>query len=278
MKLSINILREIILKRIFYLTYFLFLLINSQLYSQNIKLDIFPHQKIYQKYYADAISHQLSISKHLESRQWFGNIGANVPISDISLYHQTIQISIAATVFNTLIKTPGHIQVYTVDYLVDFFFDKQVTNNLVARFIWGHLSAHYSDDGITQLNNFPLSYVRDYIGLHSEFFLNKINGKAYAGGFYNFHNEPVINKHFTFQFGFDSGVKLSKSISTYAALDLKIKSEVNYGTTQSYQIGIKYSSDNNRALRLAYTHRRGFEERGQLFNKKAVKNTLRCIY
>ena len=262
------------MKRNLYFIYFLLFFFNSNIFSQDFNLNIFPQQKFYEKYYADAISHQLSISKHLESRQWFGNIGANVPITNISLYHQTIQISVAATVFNTLIKTPGHIQVYTVDYLVDFFFDKQVTNNLVARFIWGHLSAHYSDDGITQLDNSPISYVRDYIGLHGEYFLNEINGKIYTGGFYNFHNEPVINKHFTFQFGFDSRVKLSKLISTYAALDLKIKSEVNYGTTQSYQIGIKYSSDNNRALRLAYTHRRGFEERGQLFNQKDIKNSL----
>ncbi len=100
-------------------------LFNSKINSQDFRIDIFPHQKFYEKYYADAISHQLSISKHLESRQWFGNIGVNIPLSNISLYNQIVQISVGTTVFNTLIKTPGHIQVYTVDYLVDFYFDKK---------------------------------------------------------------------------------------------------------------------------------------------------------
>ncbi len=261
------------MKKIFYCT-FILILFSAKISSQDFSLNIFPGQKFYEKYFADAISHQLSISKHLESRQWFGNIGVNFPFANLTIQNQTLQISIAATVFNTLIKTPGHIQVFTVDYLVDFCFDKKITDELTSRFIFGHLSAHYSDDGITQLNNIPISYVRDYVGLHSEYSLDQVNGKIYAGVFYNYHNEPVLNKHFTFQLGSDGGVKLSTELSVYAALDLKIKSEVNYGTTQSYQIGIKFSSGDYHSLRLAYTHRRGFEERGQLFNIKDIKNTL----
>ncbi len=243
-------------------------------FAQNFNLNILPKQKIYDRYYADALSHQLSISKHLESRQWFGNIGANIPLADLTIYNHTIQISAAATVFNTLIKTPGHIQVYTVDYLVDFYFDKKITSNFTARFLWGHLSAHYSDDGITQLNNFPISYVRDYTGVHAEYLLNMINGKIYGGVFYNFHNEPILDKHTTYQFGFDGGINFLKSLFGYVAFDLKIKSEAANGTTQSFQIGIKYSSNSSRAIRLAFTNRRGLEERGQLFNLKDVKNTL----
>lgn len=246
----------------------------SAVFSQNFSVDVFPQQKIYKKYYADAVSHQFSIAKHLESREWFGNIGANLAIFNVGLYDQVFQLSAGATVLNTIIKTPGHIQVYTVDYLVDFYADSKLTDQLIGRFIFGHLSAHYSDDGIVELNNIPISYVRDYVGIHAQFLLPDINGKIYAGGFYNFHNEPVLDKHSTYQFGFDGGYFLIENLLLFAAVDIKIKSEVNFGTTQSYQTGLRFPVNGFISARLAYTHRRGFEERGQIFNQTDIKNSF----
>ena len=248
--------------------------LSNSICPQSIELELLPKKKFYQRYYADAIAHQFSLAKHFESSQWFGNIGGYLPVANVSLSNHTFQISAAATVFNTVIKTPGHIQVFTVDYLVDFFIDKEFSNLLTFRFIYGHLSAHFSDDGITQLNFIPISYVRDYIGVHSTQNIPYIKGKLYEGIFYNYHNEPVTNRHFTFQFGGDAGIKLVKDITAYFAIDIKIKSEVNYGTTQSYQAGLKYPDNNDIAIRIAFTHRRGFEERGQLFNYKDIKNTF----
>lgn len=147
----------------------LFLFFTSTILAQDFRLKLFPEKKIFERHIADAISHQVSLSKHFESTQWFANIGVNIPVFDVSLYNYDLQISAATTIYNTIIKTPGHIQVYTVDYLVDFYFDTKITNDLAARFIFGHLSAHFSDDGIVELGNNPISYVRDYIGLSGQY-------------------------------------------------------------------------------------------------------------
>ena len=253
---------------------FLFLAWSSILTAQNFKLKLFPDKQIFERHYADAISHQVSLSKHFESNQWFANIGVNISMFDASVYNFDLQISASTTIFNTIIKTPGHIQVYTVDYLVDFYFDTQISKELCGRFIFGHLSAHYSDDGIVELGHSPISYVRDYVGLSGQYKLNPINAKIYLTGFYNFHNEPRRNKHSTLQVGFDAGHYIFKSLKAYFAFDLKIKSEVNNGTTQSFQTGVIFPSDKRFKLRLAFTHRRGFEERGQLYDRKDIKNSL----
>lgn len=254
-------------------SYYLFILffVSPGIYGQSFSVEFFPEKKIFSRYYADPLAHQFSLSKHLESSEWFGNIGAHIAFSNVILNEHRFQFSVGATSFNTLIKTPGHIQVYTVDYLVDFFLDTQIREGLFARFIMGHLSAHFSDDGITQLNKIPISYVRDYLGLHVQNSLNFINGKIYGGVFYNFHNEPV-DKHFTFQLGLDGGIPLYEKIFLVAAADIKIKSEVQNGITQSWQTGIVFPYGERMNFRIAYTHRRGFEERGQLFNIKDNKN------
>lgn len=257
----------------YYLLSFFIITIFS-LNAQNFSISVFPEKKFYEKYYADAISHQFSLNKHLESNQWFGNIGAELAIFDLSYDKISTQISAGATVFNTLIKTPGHIQVFTVDYLVDFYGDIEISNNLFTRFIWGHLSAHFSDDGITQLNYFPVSYVRDYVGLHFQKQLPKYNSKIYVGGFWNFHNEPKTEKHYTFQFGGDYSHEFFDNIAVYTAVDIKFKSEVEYATTQSYQLGILFPYNKTTRFRIAFTHREGFEERGQLFNFKDSKNMI----
>ncbi|NWF49334.1 MAG: hypothetical protein HXY49_02185 [Ignavibacteriaceae bacterium] len=257
--------------------FLLFSISSVNIYAQEFSISIFPEEKLFSTYYADAVAHQFSLSKSFKTSEWYGNIGALIPFLNVSLLKQNFQISAGATAFNTLIKTPGHITVFTVDYLVDFFVDSRIAENFTGRFIWGHLSAHFADDGITILNANPVSYVRDYAGLHFQHSFNNVNGKIYSGVFYNFHNEPVLDQHFTFQIGGDAGVQMVNKIIAYASLDIKFKSEVNYGTTQSYQVGLIYPSFSNRSLRFAITHRRGFEERGQLFNLKDNK-TMAGIY
>lgn len=55
-----------------------FLIIAGNGYSQTIQ--IFRDDLIYQKYYADALSHQFSLSKHFGSNEWYGNIGLEKPL------------------------------------------------------------------------------------------------------------------------------------------------------------------------------------------------------
>ena len=247
---------------------------STLLFPQKVKLKLFPGSQYYEKYFADDLSPQFSISKHLESNQWFGVIGGDIQLFNLNLFKFIFQSSINAMAFNTLIKTPGHIQVFTIDYRVDFNFDTEINKNLYVRFLFGHLSAHYADDGITQLNSYPISYVRDYIGIHLERKISELNGKIYIGSFYNYHNEPVQTKHSTFQLGGDGGIILWENILLYTALDIKVKSEVNYGTTQSYQLGLRFPYSKKMYFRIAFTHRRGFEERGQLYNLKDNKNSI----
>ncbi|MFH2003988.1 MAG: DUF1207 domain-containing protein [Bacteroidota bacterium] len=260
------------------------LLLFSFFFVQSIygqfSLSVFPADKFYEKYYADAIAHQFSLSKNFETSEWFGNIGAILPLIKLKVHSVENKISAGATVFNTLIKTPGHIKVYTVDYLVDFYLDTKLSQLLISRLIWGHLSAHYSDDGIEQLSKQSINYARDYVGLHLEHLIPLTNGKVYAGCFYNFHNEPAIDKHYTIQLGGDASILiLFNSFNVYAAFDLKIKSEVNNGTTRSFQIGMKYPAEKKEpSVRIAFTHREGFEERGQLYNMKDNKNFIGLFF
>jgi hypothetical protein len=249
---------------------FLFILFTTPVKAQNI--NILPEEKLYHSHFADALSHQFSLSKHLESSQWFGNVGAEIPVIKFEYMKHQLQVSAAGTVFNTVIKTPGHIQVYTVDYLVDFFFDYNLSKNLPLRFTFGHLSAHYSDDGITELSSYPISYVRDYLGLYFQYRLEVY--KIYAGYVYNFHIEPEINNKNTFQFGGDRFFVISSGFSFYTAVDFKLKEEVNFNPTQSYQTGFEITGYGARALRFSYTFRNGFEERGQLYNIRSRKHSI----
>lgn len=261
----------------FVLSLLLLLLIYSvQSSAQTIRL--FPENKIYEKYYADALSHQFSLFKQFGSNEWFGNIGIEKPLVNFEFDENIYQFTVAATVFNTLKITPPHIQVFTADYLVDLFIDKKFYDNFILRFNWGHLSAHFSDDGITQLNRKSINYVRDYIGIASENLLNIINGKIYYSASYNFHNEPKKDKHIHLQLGFDGGKYLSNELLLYFAFDFKIKEEVNYGSTKSFQIGLKYAQGKLSNIRLAYTFRAGFEERGQLYNESDNKHLIGLFF
>ena len=250
-----------------------FLLISNSIFSQT-SFRLFPEDKIYQKYYADAISHQFSLQKHFESNEWFGNIGTDKPLLNFTINDNLYQFTIAATVFNTLKITPPHIQVFTADYLVDFFLDRNFGNNYILRFNWGHLSAHFSDDGILQLNQTSINYVRDYVGFGCEKLLTNLSGKVYLNLKYNFHNEPRKNKHIHGQFGFDIGKTLTSNIIAFIAFDLKAKAEVNYGTTKNLQLGIRFFNKNDSSVSLAYNYRTGFDERGQLYTEKDNKNLL----
>ncbi len=136
------------------------------------------------------------------------------------------------------------------------------------------MSAHFVDDGILQLNQTSINYVRDYVSLQAEKLIELINGKTYIAATYNFHNEPRKNKHTRLQLGFDAGKNISDKISLYIAFDIKMKAEVNNGTTKALQIGFRYPNNNNSYMRFSYTFQSGYDERGQLYNLTDNKNIL----
>jgi hypothetical protein len=242
----------------------LLLLLSNRVFSQST-FKVFPEKKIYQKF---------SLIKDLGTNEWNGNIGSNQPLLNLNVNDNVYQLTIAATVFSTLKFTPPHIEVFTADYLVDFFLDKNLGNNYLIRFNWGHMSAHFVDDGISQSGQNSINYVRDYLGLQAEKLINEIKGKIYVAATYNFHNEPRKNKHYRLQLGFDAGKNIAGNILMYFAFDFKLKAEVNNGTTKAFQIGFKYPDNGNSSIRLAYTFRAGYDERGQLYDLINHKNIL----
>lgn len=74
-------------------TYFILILflMPIKIYPQIFSLKIFPDDKFYEKYLADAISNQFSLHKHLESSQWFGNIGGGFALFNLKLYERNLK-------------------------------------------------------------------------------------------------------------------------------------------------------------------------------------------
>jgi hypothetical protein len=233
----------------------------------------FPGAKIFPVLYADALGHHLSISRIPDNRDWIGTIGGMVPLSDVRVGETTLQLSVAASTFNRLIKPPG-ITVYTIDYRIDLPFDLRC-GVLALRLGFGHYSCHFADDGIEVLGRSSIQYIKDYIvtGISHDLPLN--NGVAYLLFQYSYNNVPAQNKPWQVQLGMQGGdVQLLPEVLLYGAVDFKLKQEVAWGTTQSYQVGVKLYSRQSSALRLAYTLRRGFDERGQFFDVRENSNIV----
>ncbi len=249
--------------------------VPSTLPGQQIHVTMLPRGKLYEPYFADALSHQFSLSKHFESSQWRGNIGGVLPIVAFRHEHHIFHVSIGAMVFNTVVRTGGRTWVYSVDYLYDLILDARLSQRVSARILLGHFSGHFADDGIVEFKQDPINFVRDYVGLHGQYLLPRLNGKFYLGTFYSYNNDPVGDRQTIIQTGGDAGIRLLRNTLLYGAVDVKIKSEVNSGTTRSLQVGVLYlTSNGGTVLRFAFTHRRGFDERGQFFDQSDVKNDL----
>jgi hypothetical protein len=246
---------------------FLLVLTAVPLPCQDLK--VFPPAPLFPDTPADALAHQLSLSRLTDTREWIGAIGAAAPLLE---WDGRVQFGVGATVFSRLIKTPGHITVATVDYRVDFPVDLRF-DSLRVRVAFGHVSCHYADDGIEQLGRRSISSVRDYLALTVAWMIP--DGSFYAGATDNYHNEPLVDRRWHLQAGGEmTAWTIRPGLSLYGAVDLKVKQDVHWGSTQSYQVGFRLSAGGGRNLRVAYTHRRGFEERGQLFDQQTVMNLL----
>jgi hypothetical protein len=236
-------------------------------------IELLPDTKVFPSFTADALAHRVSLSRVIENRDWIGSIGGSSPIFGIALTNAQIQFSIAASTFSRLIHPPG-ITVYTVDYKVDFPLDVHL-DELDFRLALGHFSGHFADDGIEVFGRSSIQYVKDYllIGLARE--VGQINGHVYATGTFSFRSKPVHDKRWQVQLGVEGGnISITDEILLYGAMDVKLKEEVAWGSTQSYQVGAKCFARGGRALRVAYTHRTGFEERGQFFDQRETVNLI----
>jgi len=237
-------------------------------------IEFFPGSKIFPLFTADGLSHQFSISRVTDNRDWIAAIGGSIPLAELQLPAMTMQGSVAVTIFNRLIKTPGHLTVYTIDYKVDIPIDFRFSE-FALRVAAGHISSHFADDAIELLGKKSIQHVNDYVTLAATYDLAAIHGYVYAGCNYSYSTVPIPNRPWLFQVGADfANVGLFSEVSMYGAVDVKVKEEVGWGSTRSFQLGFKLFQRHNYGLRLAYTLRMGYEDRGQFYLSQETRNLL----
>ncbi len=242
--------------------------------SSRTMIQYFPGKKIFPLFTADARAHQFSLSKITEKSEWIGVIGASVPMVQLDVPGVRVQASVAASIFNRLIKPPGKLEVYTVDYKVDFPIDVRISR-LALRLAAGHISCHFSDDALELYGKKSIQHVNDYVTLAGAYDIPVIHGYVYAGANYSYGTQPVPNRPWLLQIGADAGtIPLNEFLSVYAAIDVKVKQEVGWGSTRSVQVGCRLFPEAIRQLRIAYTLRMGFDERGQFYLDKETVNLI----
>ncbi len=236
-------------------------------------VQLFPGTKIFPLFTADGLSHQLSLSRVTENKDWIAAIGASIPAVQLDLGNTQMQAGVAVTIFNRLIKTPGHITVYTIDYKVDVPIDIHFSD-LSFRAAMGHMSCHFADDGIELLGQRSIQYANDYVTFAAAYEVAAIQGYVYTGFNYSYGTQPVQNRPWLIQVGVEFGnIDLYKEVSLYGAIDVKTKEEVGWGSTRSFQIGVKLFPHLRYRLRMAYTLRMGYEDRGQFYLNEATRST-----
>lgn len=237
-------------------------------------LEFFPGSRVFPLFTADGLSHQLSLSRVTDNREWIGAVGGSIPMMQLNLGGREIQASVAVTVFNRLIKTPGRLTVYTIDYKVDFPVDIRISE-LSLRAGLGHISCHFADDAIEQLGRKSIQHVNDYVTLAAAYDVKAIYGYVYAGFNYSYGTQPVQHRPWLLQCGADvANIRVYDDISVYGAVDVKVKQEVGWGSTRSLQAGLKLFPRSHFRLRIAYTLRTGYEDRGQFYLNQATLNLI----
>lgn len=242
--------------------------------ASQVAITVFPGEKIYPRYRADALDHQLSLTRVTENREWIGVIGGSLPVLGVGTRDFRVQWGLGASVFNRIIKTPGHITVATIDYRIDFPVDIAL-GDYVFRIGYGHISNHYADDGLEILGIRSINAVKDYLAAGIARKLPWHEATAYLHVTWNYHNEPLRDKKWMGQVGGSIVLaELAPWARLYGALDLKCKEEVHGGTTRSLQLGFELFRNEGRDIRVAYTFRDGLEERGQLYAVSTTSNLV----
>jgi hypothetical protein len=237
-------------------------------------LQFFPGKKLFPLLTADGLAHQLSLSRVTENRDWIGAIGGSIPMVQANMAESKIQASVAVTIFNRLVKTPGHLEVYTMDYKVDFPIDIRFSE-LALRFALGHISCHFADDALELFGKHSIQHVNDYFTVAASYDIAPIGGYIYGGFNYSYGTQPIQYRPWLLQLGAHFGnFALSENVLLYGAFDVKVRQENGWGSTRSFQVGARFFPQLNFGLRLAYTLRMGFEERGQFYLNTTTLNLI----
>ncbi|MEO8167032.1 MAG: DUF1207 domain-containing protein, partial [bacterium] len=139
----------------------------------------------------------------------------------------------------------------------------------------GHISCHFADDAIEMFGKKSIQHANDYVTLAAAYDVHAIQGHVYGGVNYSYGTQPIQYKPWLFQFGAEfANIRLHDEVTAYGAFDIKIRQEVGWGSTRSFQAGFKLFPRRNYGLRVAYTLRMGFEERGQYYLNKETMNLI----
>lgn len=201
-------------------------------------------------------------------------MGGSFPVGNISFHGIEAQGSLASSIYTHLNSAGVRFQVVNVDFFVDLYLDVRLSPDATARFGWGHTSQHLADDAFESLGfSRSVNYARDYYQLFVIHRVPLLSGFVYGGTYYTY--SFLIDRRRDGQFLFQAGGEfLNYPVLTdavfYCAVDVKLRSEVAYGATHSYQAGLKIINGSLRAVRLAYTLRTGIEERGQFYDRRST--------
>jgi hypothetical protein len=125
-----------------------------------------------------------------------------------------------------------------------------------------------------------MDYIRDYWEVFAVYRFEELKGFVYGGAYYNYTYliEREINKPWLFEMGGEFlQTPIVEDVFAYGGIDIKLRNESHYATTQNYQIGVRYLNGNGYSLRLALNFRTGVDERGQ-FVKQHDRFTMLAAY
>lgn len=243
-------------------------------------ISFLPEKKFVPAFTASGTEHRISYNKQLTRGAFIGSMGGIFPVANVRYNEMECQVSAASSIYTTLQNAGIKFKVTDVNFYVDIFFDIPVTEETAIRTGWGHTSHHLADDALTP-GLTPVNYARDYYEIFAFQKISAINGFAYGGVYwtYSFLINKNIGRKILPEFGVEGiCVHLTNDISAYYAFDMKFRGELNYGSTQSYQLGIKSQNENLRAIRFAYTFRTGIEERGQFYHLRNELHTIGVFF
>ncbi len=236
----------------------------------------FPSHQLLRQFVGDGMAHRFGAAKLFGNRQLRGSTGSVIPVMNTEYLGLPMQASVAASVHAQLDLSQS-ISLMSTEFVVDFFLlDVQPADDTIVRLGISHTSHHLGDNSSSRLQNqIPLDYSRDYVQLffvQTMFPVRVYAGTQYA---YNFVVNTPIKKPWWLQTGVDGEIaSFEPGFKLYAGCDVKIRQEMNYATTQRYELGLMWPSNNGRNLRFSLAHQAGVDERGQFFTEHIQWNSI----
>lgn len=263
---------------------YLLVIIGNVLFAGDFDslITFLPKQKYVSIFTANGNEHRISYNKLLNRNSLIGSMGGIFPVANVRIGGLDAQVSLASSIYTFLNSAGIRFQVVNVDFFVDVYADIKLSSSSTARIGWGHTSQHLADDAFESLGyTKSVNYARDFYQFFWIYQVPLIKGFVYGGTYYNY--SFLINTRIDGEFLLEAGseflnIPIYKSVNFYSAVDIKLRSELAYGSTQSYQAGLKIQNELLNAIRIAYTYRTGIEERGQFYNQRNDYHTIGIFF